>query len=301
MPGKATNPAAITPTPQAALTVGNPVDDQLAINAALAEMGLIQIGEGGSIARVKISGNSFEFPDGEIFPSNQKTKAPAFYGRLLDVPLEYQALYFEEEDAQMVNRPEIAKRFCKSHYYIANQMGNVAEDGTNCRTCPVNPFTDPKNNPLGKKCKWRADVVFQHCDEFGNSEDNTEYVLSLPTTSVMELKGTKKDKTKGYVSEFNFMQKLSRFGIANIPNAASITAAVTQIGTALRSGQIIAAFRIAQASNSTGNQNFEVVVLDPVNMVMVDAPAAALPAGETEERDTTKGTYDDPDEVVKPF
>jgi hypothetical protein len=248
--------AAAPPRGSSAVVNASAQDNLAEINRAMAEMGLIQIGDGNLQQRVKIKGSTFEFPDGDIFVSNQKTKAPAFFGRLLDVPLDYQAVFLDEDDAAMLNRPSAAMRFCKSYYHLPEQNGKRAEDGTSCGTCPIHPFTKKVDSPLKnqKKCQWRADVVFQMCD-----------------TSVIELKGTSREKNKGSVSDQNFMTKLSMFGMQVFPDKG-VTGAVVAAGTALRLGNVIAAFRLVGTSN--GPNNYEVVVLDPVNIILADEEAS---------------------------
>lgn len=262
------------------------------INATLRALGLMEEEHVSNFNRAKINGTTFELGE-DIYPSNQKTKAPAFLGRLLDIPIEYQGVYLTADEAKILNRPNIADRFCKSHFDPAiypnqadpsGRQGKYAEDGTECHKCPINPYTKRSESPLegGKKCSWRGDLVFQLCEEDGTTLDETVWTLSLPTTGMIELKGMRKEPEKGYVSSLNFMQQLSHFAIERFPDD-NIAQAVTKAGTALRMGGVIAAFTIIQTKSADGSRNFPVVVLTPRNIVdTLDNPVNQIEAGTTE-------------------
>jgi hypothetical protein len=267
------------------------------ITAILRTLNMIEPESQTSIHRVILNGPSFEMGD-DIFPTNQKTLAPAFYGRILELPDEYQGVFLTEEDADELGRPDIAGRFCKSHYNPAlypneadpnGRQGKYAEDGTECGKCPIMPFVPKANSPLAnnKKCQWRGDILFQRSEPDGTTLDPTPWTLSMATTGMIELKGTRKEPTKGYVSETTFMYKLAELGINTYPDLPP-EQAVGKAALALSLGGIVAAFRAVQAKN--GGNNFPVVSLQPVTiledvsqfgLIEAGAPVAAAPAPAT--------------------
>ena len=261
------------------------------ITATLRALGLIEPeGQGlTSINRANLNGASIELGE-DTFPTNQKTKAPAFYGRILDLPDEYQGVFLTEDDADILERPDIAGRFCKSHYNPERypneaasdgRSGAYAEDGTECRKCPIMPFIPKDKSPLenNKKCQWRGDITFQRCEQDGTTLDERTWTLSLPTTGMIELKGARKEPEKGYITERNFMFRLVDLAIATWPDMPP-AAAIQRSAVALASGGVVAAFRAIQFRNAN-SMSFPVVALEPVAIIedLVNAPdTPALPA-----------------------
>lgn len=257
------------------------------INATLRALGLMEENQVSDFIRARVNGSTFEIGD-DVYPSNQKTKEPAFYGRLLEMPIEYQGVYLTAQEAEELDRPGIADRYCKSHYdksVYPNQGGEYAEDGTSCRKCPINPFTKRADSPLdgGKKCGWRGDLVYRMWDDNGKGDaDDRVIYLSLPTTGMIELKGMRKEPEKGYVSPLNFMQQLARLGLATF-GSDNAAVSIQKAALALANGGVIAAFRIVQAKSGDGARSFPVVSLTPVAIVASEGRAdiKTLPAGDT--------------------
>lgn len=264
------------------------------ITEALRALGLMQQAQSNSFARAKINGTNIEMGD-EVFPSNQRTKAPAIHARLLDVPLEYHGMWFTPQEAQIVRRPDIQDRFCKSYYHIETQGGKYAEDGTSCETCPVNPFIKRDQSPLenGKKCSWRADVVFAWTDADGNPLDDRTWTLSLPTTSVIELKGLARstEPHKGHTSDYNFMHKLAQFAIAQWPDKDP-GQAILDVSSSLRLGAIVVGIRVEQVKSQDGTRSYPLIIIDPVAIAPVTEQAPAIPPPAAAKNVTPDG-YDD--------
>lgn len=270
------------------------------INDTLRALGLINALESGATARAKINGSTFELAD-DVFPSNQKTKAPAFHAVLLDTPQEYHGFWFTQAEAELpvIGRPNAGDSFCKSYYAIPSQAGKFAEDGTDCNTCPVRPFIKKGTSPLGdgsKKCSWRADLDFVRTDELGQKLDDTVFTLSLSTTSVIEFKGMR-GNASGVISDLNFVQRLMRFAITAWPEMTD-QEAMMRAGLALKLGGVVVGVRLATAKSDDGSRSWPVVVLDPVNIidveVPVDAPASvALALAPKVISDDASGKFDD--------
>ena len=258
------------------------------ILATLRALGMIEPERETSYNRVNVNGASFELGE-DTFPTNQKTKAPAFYGRLLDLPDEYPGVFLTEDDAEILGRPEIAGKFCKSHYNPEKypneassdgRTGAYAEDGTACSKCPIMPFVKKELSPLenNKKCQWRGDIKFQRCEQDGTTLDERTWTLSLPTTAMIELKGARQEPDKGYITERNFMFRLVDLALATWPEM-NPAAAIQRASIALASGGVVAAFRAIQFRNAN-SMSFPVVALEPVAIIegLVNTPdTPALP------------------------
>jgi hypothetical protein len=263
-----------TPAPTAAVVPLTLTPDE--ITAKLRELGMVETGSTGDFNRVKMDGGTFIMGD-EMYVSNPVTKAPAFRARIMELPIEYQAYWFTAEDAAIVGRdgsvpdvPSIADRFCKSYFEDPQQAREYAEDGTACRQCPVNPFT--KNSPTGKKCSWKGDISFQVLDKDGMlPEDAPIWTVTLPTTAMMEFKGTSRAPLAGHVGELNFMQLLARLALENAPDG---NAALYRAWTAARNGGVIADFRAVPTQSQDGARRYNVIQLTPVAILDVEEPAA---------------------------
>lgn len=242
------------------------------IAEALRDLGLSSGGGDSKWGRAKVNGTTLMLDD-NVFTGS--TEELTLYGRLIDVPLEYQGLWIEAGDATILQRPDAAESYCKSYYDIETQGGKHAEDGTACGSCPVNPYTKRESSPLanGKKCSWRADVLFKWTDKLGQEQDSRDWTLSLATTSVIELKGTSREPTKGFISDENFMNRLARFGMSVFKDDEP-KLAIAKIGAMLKSGRLICSFGVVQKTG--GPRNFPVIVMEPVNVVL-DAEATDAP------------------------
>jgi len=241
------------------------------ITEALRDLGLATQGGDQQWGRAKINGTTLDL-DGNVFTGSSEELT--LYGRLLDVPLEYQAVWLEPADAATLGRPDAAEKFCKSYYHIPDQKGEMAEDGTSCKTCPISPFIKRENSPLegGKKCSWRADIIFHWTDKMGQKQDDRDWTLSLATTSVIEMKGTSRDPVSGFVSSENFMHRLAKFGIGVFKDDDPKTA-IAKIGAMLKSGRLITSFKVV--TKTGGPRNFPVIVMEPVNVILDEAEGDA--------------------------
>lgn len=256
------------------------------VTAALRALGMIESagGDGDYPQRAKVEGSSIYLGD-DMYVSNPKTKTPAMRVRLLAVPDEYQGVFIPEALAVIINRPDIADRYCKSHFGIENEARKYAEDGTNCNTCPIGPFKKKTDLPVyledgnqkTRKCQWRAAVEFQVLDAEGAITDPTIWSIDLSTTSVIEFKGTAKEPMKGTVSELNFMQQLARFGAQSNPEnpAQGLRDALT----GLPIGNVIADVYQLPKRSDDGSMSWYVTSFVPVDLLTdVEAPAAVIEA-----------------------
>lgn len=261
------------PATSNALTTASVSTDD--ITEKLRALGALEEG-GQKWNRVEWKDQIFTLGD-ETYISNPKTGTPAMRIRILSSPAEYQAFFFAKDgvDAQAAGRDaSIVGKFCRSYFDEPSQKREYAEDGTSCRTCPINPFV--KNSPLasGRKCSWRGDLQFQVVDDDGTISDETVWTMTLPTTAMIEFKGTKKDPEKGSVSELNFQQRLARLALENVDDK-DVDAALYKAWTGLNIGNVIADVYAIPTSNADGGNRYSVISLRPV-AILDDLPTPAI-------------------------
>lgn len=249
------------------------------ITEKLRALGALEEG-GQTFNRVEWKDQIFTLGD-ETYISNPKTGTPAMRIRILSAPTEYQAYFFEKDGvaAQIAGRDgSIIGKFCKSHFDEPSQKREYAEDGTSCRTCPINPFV--KNSPLpnGRKCSWRGDLQFQVLDADGTISDETVWTMTLPTTAMIEFKGTKKDPIGGSVSELNFQQRLARLALEGVEDK-DVDAALYKAWTGLGVGNVIADVFAIPTSSQDGGNRYSVISLRPVQ-ILDDIPTPAIAGGD---------------------
>ena len=264
--------------------------------AALIAAGFITPSMGGvEYHRIKVQGSNLVYNDEIIASYNAKTKEPALFIQLTKRPEELQSFFFAKpgeeggELAQAVGRPEIAGHFCRSYFDNPDQARHHAEDGTPCDSCPVHPFMPYEKLPpeaKGKRCSWRGEIEFRIVDRNEDGtfavNDDTIYTMSLPTTAMIEFKGSSSKKSNGLagsVSAENTMVKLAKLGIEKWGKAGILKA-----GTMLDLGGCIFGLHIRPAKSNDGARSYNVVSLDPVAIRDVSENAAlATSEGEAEE------------------
>ena len=238
------------------------------------------------ISRIKVDGATFHVGD-DIYVSNPKTKAPAFIAQIVEAPRELQAAWIEEDGnlARVLNemtgtQDYSAGTMCKSHFDIPSQNREFSENGANCRKCPINPFTKKDNVPPeanGQKCKWRGELKMRVLGEDHTllNGDATIWTLSLPTTGMIQLKGTTKDPENGHTGELTTMQRLVRLGAEQNPDSPQQGALMAL--TAWSLGYVIVEVRsLPMQSPTDAGRRYHVVDLNPIVILeMNDAPALA--------------------------
>lgn len=259
-----------------------------AIQQAMIAAGLITPGSGGAdFNRVRIDGTRFTFggtkDEPEFVIDSPSSGAPAFRAQLLADVVEYYGRYFDETDAGLANRPGIANKMCKSHTADPQEAGDLAEDGTACRSCPVSHFITKReedrlpfwNGRVAKKCSWMGDLEFRLLDEDGKVSDDRIWTLSLTPTGMIEWQGSFGDKSKGYISDQSSKQKLALLAITKAP--ADPANAIKAATFALHNGGVLVEGRILRAA--VGENKFSVPSFTPIDIIEVegesDAPAIA--------------------------
>lgn len=255
--------------------------------AALRAAGFLPTGSGGSdFNRLTVKGtNIVDSSDDIVAAYNQKTKEPALIVQLVGEPRQYQALWFHKDGklAEAVGRPQIAGKFCKSHFDDETEARDYAEDGTPCRDCPVNPFVPISQLPPeadGKKCQWKADVEFKILEQkddgtLGTSEEHgdTIFTMTLPTTAVIEFFGSnskkKGDPLAGSVSPRSTMARLAELGFTKWGKEGILKAK-----TFYSLGGGIFALHILAASNEDRSRSWNVPSFDPLDILEIEEQPA---------------------------
>lgn len=273
---------------------------------ALLEAGFLSKAAGGAeFNRISAKGNNLVYDKEVIATYNGKTKEPALIVQLTDMPVEYQSMWFSETLAKAVGRdgsvegvPSIANRFCKSHFETPGEERKFAEDGTSCQTCPVSPFTpvgalppEAKAQEGASKCAWKGDIEFYILEKQEDGSytniDETLYTMSLPTTGIIEFKGTSKKKLEGSVSAENFMVKLARLGVEKWGKEGLMKAR-----SMLQAGGVIAELHLPLATSQDGSRSYNVASFNPIDIIDIEQHAA-LPDSSTNESNTGNTEDDD--------
>lgn len=268
-----------------------------AFTAALREHGFLTPASAGTdFHRIKVQGQNFIYNDEIIASYNAKTKEPALYVRIAGPIQEYQSMWFDKDGelARAVGRPEMAGKMCKSHFDDPKEARKFAMDGTSCDTCPVHPFMPKDQLPPeagDKRCAWKADIDLYLLDKQDDGtlvqNDETLYTMSLPTTAVIEFKGSSSKKASalaGSVSPENTMVRLAKLGISKWGEKGILKAM-----SLYNLGGVIAELRPLPASSNDGAFNFNVISFNPIDILEIEEPAA-LP-----------GPADDEDSEDVPF
>jgi hypothetical protein len=207
---------------------------------------------------------------------------------------EYYGKYFDESEAHLAGRPNIANSWCKSHTAVPSQGGEHAEDTTSCRECPVSHFITRKdegmlpiwNGKPAKKCSWMGDLEFRLLDADDTITDERIWTLSFTPTGMIEWQGSFGDKSKGYISDQSSKQKLALLALTKAAQD-EVAQAIQQAADSLRQGGVLAEARILR---TVVNENrFSVPSITPIDIIPVEAtPALATseePAPATETPD----------------
>ena len=232
------------------------------ISAVLAGAGAIDEQGEEYYTRMKAQGTNL-VTDTDVWMSNPKTGEPAFTARLLSAPTQYQAFFFDAAAAEKAGRPDMVKRFCRSHYDNPAEAREYGTNGAPCRPCPFNPFGSER-----PKCSWRGDVNFQIIPEDGVLVgDEPIYTISLSITGMIEWKGTKRAPNECSVSDQNFMYKLAALSLQSAEEWAVPQEQAIIIGlSALNEGLVAAEFRSIIAHNDEKSMEWSVVSLTPVHI-----------------------------------
>ena len=234
------------------------------ISAILAGHGAID-NEAEEFHRIKVDGTNF-VSDDDIWMSNPKTGEPAFVARLLSPPVQYQSFWFTPEAAITADRPEMANKFCKSHYDNPQENREFGTNGASCRACPYNPFGNEY-----PKCSWKGDIQFQIIPEDGVMKgDEIVWTITLSTTGMIEWRGTRKNQTGGSATDKNFMHKLAELALTLAPEwGMGPDEAVVAALTSLNGGGVAAEFRSVRMSNEQSGNTWSVPSLTPVHIELL--------------------------------
>lgn len=266
-----------------ALTVAKELS-QAELNALLQGAGYAST-PGERQERLSMKGQIFTASDtNEMFVYNPKhPENPAFAARIVRPVSEYNAIFIDESIARQFERPDLANTFSKKFYLPdPDRRTWPSDDAYDDLARHVGEYTDKQGHPM--KHSWKGDLLVQILPDDGVlTGEETQYILTLATTSLIEFKGTSKAPEAGAVSDFNFMQKLVRFAVANAPEGTPPSKAVLDALTSYAMGGVVAEFRVGNAENKALNQTWTVAILDPIYIEPADSGTPALTSGNPDE------------------
>ena len=243
------------------------------LTALLQSAGWAEKPSADAVPRLKLDGSLLTASDtGEMFVYNPtKPKVPAMTARIARPPEEYYAIWIDDEAALKIGRPELAKTFSKKF---------VNPDPTR-RVWESDAAYDQLIN-AGIKSSWKADIYLQIVPDSGKLQgDETIYVLTLNTTSLIEFKGTGKNPEGGVVEDKNFIRKLSLFALSEAKGSPK--KAVLDALTSLMLGGVVVEVRLVRAENKELGRTWTVIVFEPVYIEAMQEGDTLLTSGETDD------------------
>lgn len=250
------------------------------LRALLGQTEELAKGGGGDYHRMTLKAGVLQTDDGEMFPPLKGR--PSVVLRIVSPPVYYNAFFLSENeddggfDARRLGRGDLNGRFSRKYDDPAAQAADHNE---------ANALYDQIEAATGKKGNFKADMVVQIAPESGEfTGDETEYTLSLSTTSIFEWRGTSRDPFAGSVTDMNF---ITRLGTLARDNAAAAgldeggqKKAILDALTALRMGGVVAEVSILMDENQEKTRSWWVLSFNPIVIApFEDAPA--LEAGDT--------------------
>lgn len=234
------------------------------LTSLLQQTGWSEKSSGEAPLRMKIDGSMFVTPDGEMLVYNpNKPKTPAFTARIVKPLEEYWAIWISESNARQFGDPSLANTFAK-RFVVADGDRKVWPSDLVYHELEKAGLYDDYGKPL--KGSWKADILLQIVPESGQlTGQEPIFTLTLPTTSVIEFKGTSKAPDAGSVSEKHFIRKLCEFAIDSA-GEGDPTQAVLDALTSLTLGGVVAEARILRAENKELNRTWSVVSFDPIHI-----------------------------------
>jgi hypothetical protein len=231
--------------------------------------GWAEKGSSDSMPRIKLDANMLTTPEGGMYVYNPaKPNVPAMVVRIVSPPEEYYAIWIDTGVAQSIGRTDLEGTFSKQ--YI-----NPDPDR---RVWPSDEAWDDLRR-AGHKGSWKGDILLQIIPEDGALKgDEPVYVLTLPTTSLIEFKGSSRAPLEGSVSDENFITKLS--GFAQEHATGDPSQAVMDALESLTLGGVAAEVRLLRAENKELGRTWSVVVFDPIHVEDMTNQTPALGDGE---------------------
>jgi len=258
-------------TPTKAVAVVNEELTPAELTAFLQANGWAEKSSGESVARMKLEGSMLTTSDGGMYINNPKNpKVPAMTVRIVKPLEEYWAIYLSEANAALMGRSDIGNTFSKKYLQpdAARKVWDSDEAFDQIKaSIGTQGLVDNYGKPL--KPSWKGDLLVQIVPDDGQMKgDETPYILSLSTTSVIEFKGASKSPEKGVVSDFNFMQKLCQYAMDSSEDRSreALQRTITQALTSYTLGGVVAEVRIMKAENKDMGTNWSVIVFDPVHV-----------------------------------
>jgi hypothetical protein len=244
------------------------------ITAILAEAGAIDEQQE-TFLRLKVDGTNF-VSDDDIWMSNPKTGEPAFTARILNNPVQFQAMWFDDGKQKGIDpdwvryeRPDmVGGGYCKSYFDNPQEARETGTNGASCRDCMCNPF----QKKVRPKCGWKGDLQLQMIPEDGVMKgDEPVVTLTLSTTGMIQWRGTAQSKQGGSAPDtFNFQYLLAELAIAKSGEwGLSVPEAINAALTSLVGGGVAAEWRIHRVTNEESGNTWSVPAATPVHIELL--------------------------------
>ena len=259
------------PAKQTAVTVAKTLSKE-ELTSLLQREGWAEKASGDSYPRMKLDGAMLTTPEGGMYVYNpSKPQVPALTVRIVRPPEEYWAIWIDGSVARGFNRPDLEGTFSKK-YIHPDPDRKVWPSDEVYEELRAADLVDDRGNPV--KSAWKGDILLQIIPDEGMlTGEETVYLLTLSTTSLIDFKGTSRAPSEGSVSEDNFITKLSNFAQSQ-EGVTDPARAVLDALTSLTLGGVAAEVRILRAENKERGQSWSVVVFDPIHVEPMDAPPA---------------------------
>lgn len=213
--------------------------------------------------------------------------APTITLRIVSPPAYYSGIFLSDNgrdgafNAANIGRPDLNGRF--SRKWDDPQMQQNDNNPAN----EVFDIVKAELAKIGRYPQFKADMEVQIVPESGEMTGNEiTYQLTLSTTSIIEWRGSRDDKSGGYVSEQNFIVKLANYAIEQLPEGSDENTqrrAILDAMAALNIGNVIADVYILDAENKDKTNSWSVLAFTPIYIADMSANAPALGAGEVDD------------------
>lgn len=250
------------------------------LNALLQEQGVISKPSSEKQERISVSAAMLTTSDdGEMYVYNpKKPEQPAMTVRILRPVEEYNAIWIDNVVASSFGRPDLANTFSKNFFEPREDRRIWPSDEVYDELARANLF-DSKGKEV--KGSWKGDLYVQILPESGTLQgDETAYVITLPTTSLIEFRGSSKAPDEGAISDVNFIHKLMDFAQEGAEDPRK---AVLDALTSYQLGGVVAEIRIGEGENKERGQRWPVLVFDPVHIEPMVEGDNLLASGDEED------------------
>jgi hypothetical protein len=263
------------------------------LTAALQQSGMVQQAST-SYRRMKLDGGVLVTLDAqgevqEMFPPRmvKGQELPAVVVQIVEPPVYYNTFWLgppkpgEQNkdgsfDASLMGHPEWNGQFVKKYDDPAkqaeDQWAHLAEYEA------VAAYT-------GQRGQFKGDVKVRIVPESGElTGEETVYTLTLPASSALDWRGTRKNPEGGVVQEKNFLIQLGELAVAQaleagITDKGALTQAALNAMMALRLGGVVAEIYLRRQTSNDGSFTWTVISFQPIHIEPVTEEPTLIAQG----------------------